>query len=246
MTAQTQAELPTSISDHWLEREIDKINASTKQISLRSQNLMTQQTLLASRVSRQTITDRRGQIDERSIVTTQQIRLLNQAKHDELNHDVRARLEVLDKDAAAIPVAVDERLKADDRLYKTLEDNLCDVSTSANITELSSRVRELITLLQSRRSSALRDRLDRVYYETLQSMAFNSLAPTDAVEMTVNLKQDIESLYTEIDDVVAMAIGNEHSNQLQMQLSDIDQRQEQTRGQTMTDVRVSRYSTDDC
>lgn len=217
---------------------ITALNASSQQTTARIRTLASQKTLLGRSAfnPEEPLAISSPEQDQRIVSKCQHTRLSNEAKTANLADTIRAKISTLDKEAKVHPVAVSERLKADDRILEALEQRAPLDSATVAIPEISTRTQQLARTLQLKRVSSLKDRLDRTYLTALKAQPMNSPSEADAADMIPDLRRDIQSLYTEIDDVVTMTIGHEHMNQLQDAMDRIDMKQQSHLSQILQDV----------
>ena len=129
---------------------------------------------------------------------------------------------------------------------RTLTD-LNDISRSARVYHegipdleaLTDRAERLTRALQLFQAEALKDRLDRVYLESLDSVvvsADNYGDPSAAETDLETINEEMSSLYAEIDDVAKMVAVHEHGSTLRALLQSI--RQARTQGKRTIDQKV--------
>jgi hypothetical protein len=104
------------------------------------------------------------------------------------------------------------------------------------------RIELLSKALVRAQVNALKDRLDRIFLENLHS----DTSPADnqpeesaaSTTLISDLQQDINSLYTEIDDVATMPVEHEHRTRLRSCIEDIEETRDDLRNQALTTVRI--------
>ena len=234
------AEMPTLNKDLDLQRAVDTLDAASQRLTLRTRTLTTQQTLLApvsTTSGHLTRTTGNGPKGSRIHSQSQNIRLLNEAKRDELVNIINNMQGVVDRDAGIFPTAISERLRADDRLFELLEQDTKGQSIQLDLSELSIRAQQLSEILHAKYTHSLKDRLDRIYLQAVPEAPTNNIDPAEATEAIPELKRDIQSLYTEINDVVAMSIGQAHMNKVLRVLAEVRHEQQQRRTRSLQHVR---------
>lgn len=221
-----------------LERAIRLLDASSQQITARACGLTTQQTLLNTRGSRTASRLNVLQSDSNRNITTksQHTRLTNEARLADLTDDIQTRLTILDKDSKAASATVNQCLKSNDRILDALGRDACTDTVATELSELSSRIQQLSHMLQIKGVTAVKDRLDRVYLTALESRTSRAELQTRAADVIPEVKQDIQSLYTEIEDVVVLMAGHEHLQKLEHSIAAASLEQRYQWEQTLQEV----------
>jgi hypothetical protein len=168
------------------------------------------------------------------IVDAQQARLINEAKTADLVTDLRTKSSMLIKETDAVARDVAQLLRNDDHSFESLNNTLTASRSWNEVDQLAGRVDELESTLHNIRVSALKDRLDRVYLGALVDFTHGTLPDPDVDARS--LGQDIQSLYTEIEDVVTMLNAHDHINDLQRQLENIGQKQQHDSSENLSKV----------
>lgn len=117
-------------------------------------------------------------------------------------------------------------LNADDRALAKLNDltSTGDVKqeVALDVDSRQSRVDKLIRALQHFQAKAMKDRLDRIYLESIDTaQAVSEHSETVSNGALKAVKEDLNSLYAEIDDVITMVVAHEHGSALQAAFQNI-------------------------
>lgn len=226
------------VDDEGFHRAIKSLDASSRQITARTRTLASQKTLLGRSRSGHDVGIRASNSGEhdKAAAKCQHVRLSNDAKSTHLADTIRSNLAALDKEAKMHPAAVGERMKADDRVFEGLEQRAHTDSVLDANQEILTRAHKLARALQSNRVSSLKDRLDRAYLTSLKNVNVNEQLEADTVAGIPDLQQDVQSLYTEIDDMVTMTIGHEYMNQLQTTMARVSVEQQNRTNEILEEV----------
>lgn len=131
-----------------------------------------------------------------------------------------------------------ERLKSDDRLLDALEASMkSDESLKdSEVTSQSERVQNLLAALQKAMTSSLRERLDRIYLQGLRGpsdtdqnkLRVESISDDQSTidAQIQHVKDEIQTLYSEIDDIASMVVQHEHGRPLELALDKLKHEQQ--------------------
>jgi hypothetical protein len=150
------------------------------------------------------------------------------------------------KEVKSVPAIASGLLKSDDRALAELNELSLSRSVrqedALDVDELQGRVDRLTHALHHFRAGAVKDRLDRIYLESLRTADLaggihNAPDVSDPPHETA--KEELSSLYEEIDDMVTMVVAHDHGNPLRVALEDIRRAQTQERDAADEKVCVS-------
>jgi hypothetical protein len=139
---------------------------------------------------------------------------------DQMKSGLQTERDALTKETRLVHAVVIEVLNADDRALSRL--NEVDLSSANNnppskpstdLDAIQHRVTQLVEALRHFRVQAVKDGLDQTYLECLGDDAQTTEAgpaDADADATAKELRQDLNSLYAEIDDVVTMVVSREY------------------------------------
>ncbi len=124
----------------------------------------------------------------------------------------------MEKEVKAAPTTVWAILKSDDHVLAELDELSATASTKPesklDVDVLQQRVEKLTRALQYFRAEALKDRLDRIYLEALNTADVRGDVHEASGDLPEVVEADLSSLYTEIDDMVTMVVAHEHGDAL--------------------------------
>lgn len=123
----------------------------------------------------------------------------------------------------SIPAQITQHLKADDRVLERLESQRAAIANSTNPTQSlpsTGEVQELVEVLISLTVEELQNRLDSIYLSHLENSESDSGVSISAAQndnkdtkdLISQLESDISSLYSEIRDVAAISLRQQHLN----------------------------------
>ncbi|KAJ9610385.1 hypothetical protein H2200_005162 [Cladophialophora chaetospira] len=176
---------------------------------------------------------RAGHVDrvgQRQAAELQHVKFLNAQLYDSLHEDAKAELGRAEKEVKSVHVNISALLNSDDRALAELNELSSSVGlakeSEVDIDALQQRVDKLTDALQHFRAEALKDRLDRVYLDALPTADAQGSGTHSAGDvLTTAIEEDLNSLYAEIDDMVAMVVAHDHRNGLGVALQSIRQSQ---------------------
>ncbi|KIX99007.1 uncharacterized protein Z520_05468 [Fonsecaea multimorphosa CBS 102226] len=169
-------------------------------------------------------------LHQKQAAEVQHVKFVNEQLFETLGLTLRAEFDRTTKDVSLTPAIVRELLNSDDRVLSELNDlsssgapDRCQIDLDA----LADRVNKLTHALRYFRAKTLKDRLDCAYLETL-SATDNSTNAQDVSDGTIDaVQEDLNSLYTEIDDVVGMVVAQQHGNALHEALRSVHRARKQ-------------------
>jgi hypothetical protein len=134
-------------------------------------------------------------------------------------------LDDLQRTLKTIPFTVAELLRSDDHTLTELNQRWSALSeqdqTSSELEATQARSDRLTQALRQFQVSAVKDRLDRVYLESLH--AIEDEQTLHSTGTTNDIQQDLDSLYEEIDDVVNLLVEHGHGGVLKSTLRRVHQ-----------------------
>ncbi|EXJ67574.1 uncharacterized protein A1O5_09587 [Cladophialophora psammophila CBS 110553] len=219
--------IPTT--DEEFKLAIKALNSSTKAIERRTRALHAQEAHLKHLRAVEEATNARKArqeqyLDRNYAAKVQHIKFANEQIFEALRSDLRAEIDRTAKDVKSAPAIVTGILNSDDRVLSEFNDLLSfgvQQECPINLDALTDRVNRLTRALQYFRAKAVKDHLDRTYLESLggTDTASNTQAVADGTVDAV--REDLGSLYSEIDDVVGMVVAQEHGNALHAALQSV-------------------------
>jgi hypothetical protein len=215
-------------------QSVAKLKAATKRVEDQTRVLRAQRQQLERQSDRRNPGKTRP-VSNRQVVDAQQARLINEAKTGDLVADLGTKSSTITKETDAVARDVSQTLGRDDQVFESLNRKLAASRSWDEVDQLAVRINELESTLHNIRVTALKDRLDRVYLTTLVDPSHENTVP-DPNMSAESLKEDIQSLYTEIEDVVTMLNSHDHINDLQRQLEAIGQKQQQSSSEDLAQV----------
>lgn len=207
----TSADVQGSVLD--LRQSINALNASTTTLTQQTRSLTLQQMML-QQLNRSQTTSRDPSQAKRDAQEARHVQIANDALCSMLSEDLRLRQDAIENEMKSIPATASARLRSDDRALDHLEEQMTKGRADHTCQELMLQVTPLLQALQARRSSALKDSLDQVYLSALLQHDHDDLHDNDTEASVQALKADIETLYTEIDDIVTMMVTQQHTTKL--------------------------------
>ncbi|KIW65342.1 hypothetical protein PV04_07611 [Phialophora macrospora] len=164
----------------------------------------------------------------------QHVKFANEQIFESLRVDLRAEVDRLTKEVKSVPAVASGLLNSDDRALAELNElslsHAVRQEDALDVDELQGRVDRLTHALQHFRAGAVKDRLDRIYLESFHSadLAGDAQNAHDVSEPThETAKEELNSLYEEIDDMVTMVVAHDHGNALRAALQDFCRAQTQ-------------------
>ncbi len=225
-------------------------------------SLLSQHSKQASR-QRSQLTSQISPLHRKYTLQAQHVHFANDAKITELKAGLRSRLEQLEKEAKGLSLAVTERCKIDDRLLDELQAILNATVARSSAREFKpddeqERAELLLKALRKAKVDEIKDRLDRVYLESLhrQKKASNPGGDRHGQEqnqaetattaehddqatsqgLITELQEEIQSLYDEIDDVVTMLVGHAHGAPLPTLLANVKRAEQQKKNKALSEA----------
>jgi hypothetical protein len=136
---------------------------------------------------------------------------------EELTQNITSQLDTAKQQIrssnASLPTALAENLNGDDRLLSRLQSLAANSSTTdEEDLKVIERVEALSKKLSQLNADFIRTRLDRVYLENTLPQDTKDRSDDDQDEETEAIRQDLDSLYSEIPSVVEMAIQEDLVN----------------------------------
>ena len=201
-----------------LQRAIKSTMASTVAIRTQTQLVLNQtKHVTATRSMHPQTSNAYQKFVGTAVAPTQYITSVNKDKTTVLARELQTKLSQLDRDQRMHVAAVNQALNADDAALKLLDVNDKPKDQASGwVTEKLTRVEQLSQALIRLQIDTIKDCLDNTYIECLRkSPDFDDARPVE------QLKCDVQSLYTEIDDVATMFVNNEHTMRLNTSLTEI-------------------------
>ncbi|EXJ56843.1 hypothetical protein A1O7_07187 [Cladophialophora yegresii CBS 114405] len=167
-------------------------------------------------------------LSQKHAAELQHVKFVNDQISESLRADLRDEAERLAKEVKSVPAAASELIKADDRALAELNELSLCVSVkqedALEVDELQARVDKLTRALHLFRATAVKDRFDRIYLESLHAADVAAGIRdvhdvSDPAESTA--EEELSSLYEEIDDMVTMVVAHDHGNALGVAFQDI-------------------------
>ncbi|KAJ9633230.1 uncharacterized protein PV06_00928 [Exophiala oligosperma] len=154
---------------------------------------------------------------QRENAQTQHVKFANEDLSQTLNTELQNESDNVAKNIRPVHAIVSETFNSDDRTLADLND-VDDVvkpspsTTAPDIDSLRTRTAKLTAALCHFRQQALKDRLDRIYLESLDRSTNGDDSNDFSDASATEVQTDLASLYAEIDDVVTMAVSQEFGN----------------------------------
>ena len=204
-------------NDEDLQEATRSIRASTAAIRAQTQIVENQtKRVSALRPSRVLNVNVHQKLTSTTVGQTQYIKSVNEDKTTNLARELQANLGQLNKDRKLHVATASQRLNADDRALELLHINdKPDDQVSDWAAGTMTRVEQLSRALISLRVDTVKNRLDRTYLEHSQKPPEPS-----STEPLEQFKLEVQSLYTEIEDVATMLVNHEHTARLNITLHD--------------------------
>ena len=233
--ANTQAAGLGAADDASIVEALAMLRADTRNLQRQTRVLETQITTTHHKDRGQPTTSNRlpGEINLSS-----QAQLANNVTATELKSKVQERQTKAEKETRVLGFAISEQMKADNRVLASLSEQSKVPNSTDHLASIDERIDQLAGILHSKRTAALKDRLDAVYWETLAAYDTTAVQPLSNDTTIAQLKDDIKLLYTEIEDMVTMLIGQEHSIELQSVINAIRAQENQEAIGVLQKVRV--------
>ncbi|KIW22908.1 uncharacterized protein PV07_11156 [Cladophialophora immunda] len=210
-------------TDGELRAAIRALKSSTRTIERRTRILRAQGAQLKQLEDVETAIDARKArqeqyLDQKHAAEVQHVKFANEQLFEALRSALRAEFERITKEVRSTAAVVTELLNSDDRALSELNDlssSSAKEGCQIDLEALTDRVNKLTRALQYFRTQTVKDRLDLTYLESLSNAEDVSDGTLDTVQ------EDLDSLYSEIDDVVGMVVAQEHGNTLHAALQDV-------------------------
>ncbi|KIW97427.1 uncharacterized protein Z519_01011 [Cladophialophora bantiana CBS 173.52] len=216
-------------TDEEFKLAIQALKSSTKAIERRTRTLHAQDAHLKHlRAVEEAGNARKARqeqyLDQKYAAKVQHVKFANEQIFEALRSDLRAESDRTAKDVKSAPAMVTGLLNSDDRVLSEINDLLSSgiqQECPINLDALTDRVNRLTRALQYFRAKTVKDRLDRTYLESLGGTDTASNAQAVAGGTVDAVREDLGSLYSEIDDVVGMVVAQEHGNALHAALQSV-------------------------
>ncbi len=148
---------------------------------------------------------------------------------------LHAEVESAAKSARSVQAIAIEALNSDDRALAKLNDiSASKPRNTLDIVSLRAKASKLTTALLHFRSQSMKDRLDRVYLESLDNFDAAKSSVDTSGAVFKDAKSDLGSLYAEIDNVISMVMSQEYVNSIEVALLKVQrlrEREEQARNE---------------
>jgi hypothetical protein len=139
---------------------------------------------------------------------------------DQLVVDLTTELDHQQRILKSVPSTVTELLGIHDRTLADLNERSSAIieqqQTSSKLDATQAHADRLLQALRQFEAAAIKDRLDRVYLESLTAIEDGQTLPT--METSDSVQQDLDSLYDEVDDVVNLVVEHGHGAALKTNL----------------------------
>jgi len=166
-------------------------------------------------------------------------------QNDDLSQNISAELqyqvENIAKFVKPVHAIVSETFNSDDRALADLNGVDMDKPsiTPQNVESVRVQTERLIAALRYFRQQALKDRLDRIYLESLDPLTNGDDLSDISDASPVEVQIDLGSLYTEIDDVVSMLVSQEYGTRFDSALKTIERLKSQADHTRVTQASLS-------
>ncbi|KAK5239838.1 hypothetical protein LTS06_012653, partial [Exophiala xenobiotica] len=132
-----------------------------------------------------------------------------------------------------------EALNSDDRALAKLNDiSARKPRNTLDTASIRDKASKMTTALHHFRSRSMKDRLDRVYLDSLESFDAAKSSVDASGAGFEDTKSDLRSLYAEIDNVISMVMSQQHANLIEAALLNVQrlrEREEQARNERIHD-----------
>ncbi|OAP63784.1 hypothetical protein AYL99_03011 [Fonsecaea erecta] len=163
-------------------------------------------------------------LDQKRAAEVQHVKFANEQLLEALRSTLRAEVGRVAKDVRSALATVTELLNSDDRVLSELDDfssSSVKVECQTDLDALAERVSRLTGALRHFRAQTVKDRLDCAYLESLSAADIVPSAQDVTDGTTDAVQGDLNSLYSEIDDVVGIVVAQEHGNALHAALQSV-------------------------
>ncbi|KIV91809.1 hypothetical protein PV10_06307 [Exophiala mesophila] len=194
------------------------LESSTRAYKQRTEALQSQLAALreSSSVSdaiQQTSTTHASYLGQRQAAQIQHITFANEQLFDTLRTELQLEQDNVEKHVKAAHLDIPARLASDDQSLQGLNDiTLKSSSSPLDVEHTRTRIAELSSALHFYQVQTVKDLLDLTYLQCVIRSPEERSEANPASETSRQVQDDLGSLYSEIDDVVAMTVRQEHGN----------------------------------
>ncbi|KAK5271954.1 hypothetical protein LTR99_000887 [Exophiala xenobiotica] len=224
-----------------LRAAIASLKASTRATECRTRVLRRQSTLadrlkLLSNSSRNSMAGNARYFAQKEIAEVQHVKF---ALYGDMRTQLQAEVDSTVKSARSVQATAIEALNSDDRALAKLNDiSARKPRNTLDVASIRDKASKMTTALHHFRSRSMKDRLDRVYLDSLDNFdaAKSSVDASGAV--FEDAKSDLGSLYAEVDNVISMVMSQQFANLIEVALLNVQrlrEREEQARNERTHD-----------
>ncbi|KIW20033.1 hypothetical protein PV08_00608 [Exophiala spinifera] len=161
---------------------------------------------------------------QREAAEVQYVKFANDDLSQNLSAELQYQVENIAKFVKPVHAIVSETFNSDDRALADLNGVDMDKPsiTPQNVESVRVQTERLIAALRYFRQQALKDRLDRIYLESLDPLTNGDDLSDISDASPVEVQTDLGSLYTEIDNVVSMLVSQEYGTRFDSALKTIE------------------------
>ncbi|KAK5208365.1 hypothetical protein LTR41_005591 [Exophiala xenobiotica] len=176
---------------------------------------------------------------QKEIAEVQHVKFANEQLYEDMRTQLQAEVDSAVKSARSVQAMAIEALNSDDRALARLNDiSARKPRNTLDVASIRDKASKMTTALHHFRSRSMKDRLDRVYLDSLDNFdaAKSSVDASGAVFEVA--KSDLGSLYAEIDNVTSMVMSQQYANLIEVALLNVQQlreREEQARNERTHD-----------
>nr|KAK5433543.1 hypothetical protein LTR18_010786 [Exophiala xenobiotica] len=227
-----------------LRAAIASLKASTRATEcrtrvLRRQSILVDRLKLLSNSSRNGMAGNARYFAQKEIAEVQHVKFANEQLYEDMRTQLQAEVDSTVKSARSVQAMAIEALNSDDRALARLNDiSARKPRNTLDVASIRDKASKMTTALHHFRSRSMKDRLDRVYLDSLESFdaAKSSVDASGAV--FEDAKSDLGSLYAEIDNVTSMVMSQQYANLIEVALLNVQrlrEREEQSRNERIHD-----------
>ncbi|KAK5467932.1 hypothetical protein LTS15_000905 [Exophiala xenobiotica] len=227
-----------------LRAAIASLKASTRATECRTRVLRRQSTLadrlkLFSNSSRNSMAGNARYFAQKEIAEVQHVKFANEQLYGDMRTQLQAEVDSAVKSARSVQAIAIEALNSDDRALAKLNDlSARKPRNTLDIASVRDKASKMTTALHHFRSRSMKDRLDRVYLEGLDNFDAAKFSVDASSAVFEDAKNDLRSLYAEIDSVISMVMSQEYANLIEVALLNVQrlrEREEQARNERIHD-----------